>query len=108
MNISINNIAFNGTLKFKNENGKSINIDTKDIEEIGCIDDYDLFIKTNHDRGFDVPKGRYRKETFIIRHHQNEKGYNQLLRMYDIASNNNVILNVDHAIIQDKNLDNYA
>ena len=108
MNINVNNIAFNGILKFKNTEGESIKINTEDIEEIGHIDDYDLFIKTNHDRGFDAPTGRYRKETFIIRQHQHEKGYNQLLRMYDIASKNNIILNVDHAVIRDKKLDNYA
>ena len=96
MNLSINNTAFKGHIKFKDINGNKQNIDTKDIQEIGVEHKDYLCVKTQHDRGFDAPdgSGKTTKEECIYISSENiQKDYDRFLKIYDIASRNNVTIN---------------
>lgn len=100
MNLSINNTAFKGHLKFKDHNGNKQDIDTKDIKEIGISHRNYLCITTQHDRGFDAPdvpgrpsKPRVVNESYEIPSENIQKDYDRFLKIYDIASRNNVTIN---------------
>ncbi len=95
MNLGINNTSFKGHIKFKDLNGNKQNIDTKDIKEIGVAHKDYLYIKTQHDRGFDASDGfeRYTKEECIEIPSENiQKDYDRFMRIYDIASRNNITI----------------
>lgn len=92
MNLGINNTAFKGHIKFKDVNGDKQNIDTKDIEEIGINHNKDLYIKSKHDRGFETPNGRYIENCINIPSDNIQKDYDRFLKVYDVASRNNITI----------------
>ena len=94
MNLGINNTVFKGHIKFEDSCSKKQNIDTKDIEEFGIANNKAIYIKTKKDRGFDAPngKGRYLEEITFIPAENIQKDYDRFMKVYDIASRNNVTI----------------
>lgn len=94
MNLGINNTAFKGHITFVDNKNTYQNIDTKNIQKIGVDSDNNLFIDTLYDRGFDVPnKSREINESYTIPSENIQKDYDRFLKVYDIASRNNVTIN---------------
>ncbi len=94
MNLGINNTAFKGHITFVDSKKNYQNIDTKNIQKIGVDSDNNLLIDTSYDRGFDVPnKSREINESFTIPSENIQKDYDRFMKVYDIASRNNVTIN---------------
>lgn len=94
MNLGINNTAFKGHITFIDDKKNYQNIDTKNIQKIGVDSDNNLLIDTTYDRGFDVPsKEREINESFTIPSENIQKDYDRFMKVYDIASRNNVTIN---------------
>ena len=97
MNLGINNTAFKGFIQYTDGYHREQKIDTNDIQAIGAIPrkyaDI-IYIKTKKDRGFDAPdgSGRYIENCHIIESDHIQKDYDNLLKVYDIASRNNITI----------------
>ena len=93
MNLGINNTAFKGHIAFIDDKKNYQNIDTKNIQKIYTDADGNLGIDTVYDRGFDVPdKSRTLNESFTIPSENIQKDYDRFLKVYDIASRNNITI----------------
>jgi len=94
MNLGINNTAFKGKITFIDKEKNYQNIDTKNIQKIGVNRNGELLIDTTYDRGFDAPdKSRVINESYTIPSSNIQKDYDRFLKVYDIASRNNVTIN---------------
>ncbi len=93
MNLGINNTAFKGHITFVDDKKNYQNIDTKNIQKIGVDSDNNLLIDTTYDRGFDVPnKSREINESYTIPSENIQKDYDRFMKVYDIASRNNITI----------------
>ncbi|MCR5266136.1 MAG: hypothetical protein K6E29_06030 [Cyanobacteria bacterium RUI128] len=99
MNLGINNTAFKGNISFIDDEKNYQNINAKNIQKIYTNKNGNLCIDTSCDRGFDTPdvpgrpsKPRVVNESYEIPSENTQKDYDRFLKVYDIASRNNVTI----------------
>ena len=93
MNLGINNTAFKGHITFVDNKKNYQNIDTKDIQKIYADVDGNLGIDTVSKGHDDSGKSKEINESFTIPSENTQKDYDRFLKVYDIASRNNITIN---------------
>ena len=93
MNLGINNTAFKGNIAFIDNKNNYQNIDAKAIQKIYTDADGNLGIDTLSKRHDFSGKSKEINESFTIPSENIQKDYDRFLKVYDIASRNNVTIN---------------